>query len=85
MNALDRPTLEELRDRLAELADDAEARVVVLTGAGGKAFVAGTDITQFKDFKAREDGVKYEERLDAVLDRLERHRLLERHWRPGSG
>ena len=44
MNALDRPTLEELRDRLAELADDAEARVVVLTGAGGKAFVAGADI-----------------------------------------
>jgi enoyl-CoA hydratase len=44
MNALDRPTLEELRDRLAEIADDAEARVVVLTGAGGKAFVAGADI-----------------------------------------
>jgi enoyl-CoA hydratase len=44
MNALDRPTLGELRDRLAELALDAEARVVVLTGAGGKAFVAGADI-----------------------------------------
>jgi enoyl-CoA hydratase len=44
MNALDRPTLEELRDRLAELSDDSEARVVILTGAGGKAFVAGADI-----------------------------------------
>ena len=44
MNALDRPTLEELRDRLLELRDDAEARVVVLTGAGEKAFVAGADI-----------------------------------------
>jgi 1,4-dihydroxy-2-naphthoyl-CoA synthase len=44
MNALDRPTLEELRDRLLELRDDPEARVVVLTGAGGKAFVAGADI-----------------------------------------
>ena len=44
MNALDRPTLEELRDRLLELCDDAEARVVVLTGAGEKAFVAGADI-----------------------------------------
>jgi enoyl-CoA hydratase len=44
LNALDRPTLEELRDRLVELADDSEARVVVLTGAGGKAFVAGADI-----------------------------------------
>ncbi len=44
MNALDRPTLEELRDRLQEVAGDDEARVVVLTGAGGKAFVAGADI-----------------------------------------
>jgi enoyl-CoA hydratase len=44
MNALDRPTLEELRDRLAELSDDSDARVVILTGAGGKAFVAGADI-----------------------------------------
>jgi enoyl-CoA hydratase len=44
MNALDRPTLEELRERLAELAEDSEARVVVLTGAGEKAFVAGADI-----------------------------------------
>jgi enoyl-CoA hydratase len=44
MNALDRPTLTELRDRLRELAGDAETRVVVLTGAGDKAFVAGADI-----------------------------------------
>ncbi len=44
MNALDRPTLEELRDRLEELSADEDARAVVLTGAGGKAFVAGADI-----------------------------------------
>ena len=44
MNALDLEHLEALRDRLAELAADAEARVVVLTGAGEKAFVAGADI-----------------------------------------
>jgi enoyl-CoA hydratase len=44
MNALDAPTLETLRDRLRELADDADARVVVLTGAGERAFVAGADI-----------------------------------------
>jgi enoyl-CoA hydratase len=44
MNALDRPTLQELREALQELAGDGEARVVVLTGAGGKAFVAGADI-----------------------------------------
>jgi len=44
MNALDRPTLGELRDRLAEAAEDSEVRVVVLTGSGDKAFVAGADI-----------------------------------------
>jgi enoyl-CoA hydratase len=44
LNALDAPTLTELRDRLRELADDADVRVVVLTGAGDRAFVAGADI-----------------------------------------
>ncbi len=44
MNALDRQTLEELRDRLLELREDDEARVVILTGSGEKAFVAGADI-----------------------------------------
>ena len=44
LNALDVATLTELRDRLRELADDDAARVVILTGAGEKAFVAGADI-----------------------------------------
>jgi enoyl-CoA hydratase len=44
LNALDVPTLTELRDRLRELAGDESARAVVLTGAGDRAFVAGADI-----------------------------------------
>ena len=44
MNALDVEHAEELRDRLVELARDDGARVVVLTGAGEKAFIAGADI-----------------------------------------
>jgi enoyl-CoA hydratase len=44
LNALDVATLTELRDRLLEVADDADVRAVVLTGAGEKAFVAGADI-----------------------------------------
>jgi len=51
---------------------DADLRVLILRGAGGRAFVAGTDIAQFQSFRDREDGIRYEERLDAVLDRLER-------------
>ena len=44
MNALDLATLTELRDRLRELAGEESVRVVILTGAGEKAFVAGADI-----------------------------------------
>jgi enoyl-CoA hydratase len=44
MNALDVATLTELRDRLLELRDDQAVRVVVLTGAGERAFIAGADI-----------------------------------------
>jgi enoyl-CoA hydratase len=44
LNALDPETLAALRDRLQELSEDPEARVVVLTGAGERAFVAGADI-----------------------------------------
>src|SRR6516162_987492 len=44
LNALDLPTLTELRERLTEVAGEESTRVVVLTGAGEKAFVAGADI-----------------------------------------
>jgi enoyl-CoA hydratase len=44
LNALDVATLTELRDRFRELAAEAEVRVVVLTGAGDRAFAAGADI-----------------------------------------
>ena len=44
LNALDLETLTALRDRLQELAKDVETRVVVLTGSGDRAFIAGADI-----------------------------------------
>jgi len=44
LNALDLPTLTQLRDELRSLAEDGAARVVILTGAGERAFVAGADI-----------------------------------------
>jgi enoyl-CoA hydratase/carnithine racemase len=52
----------------------AEIRVLVIRGAGGKAFAAGTDISQFSSFASREDAIGYERRLDGVIDRLERVR-----------
>ena len=57
---------------LCERADaDDDVRVVVLRGAGGKAFVAGTDIRQFAEFSSGEDGSRYEADIDRVVGRLE--------------
>jgi len=71
-NAMTWEMYEALVDACDRVDRDAAIRVFVLRGAGGKAFVAGTDIAQFQNFTDRDDGVKYEERLDRVLDRLER-------------
>ncbi|HYF09377.1 MAG TPA: enoyl-CoA hydratase/isomerase family protein [Acetobacteraceae bacterium] len=61
--------------RLAELAreisNDQEIRVWVITGAGGKAFASGTDISQFREFRTAQDALDYEERIDKVLGALE--------------
>ncbi|MGH3341728.1 MAG: enoyl-CoA hydratase/isomerase family protein [Carbonactinosporaceae bacterium] len=63
-------------ERACEQVDgDDGIRVLVLRGAGGKAFVAGTDITQFEDFRGAEDGLAYEERLDRIVGRLESVRV----------
>ena len=50
---------------------DGDIRVMVLRGAGGRAFVAGTDISQFAGFSTGQDGVDYERRVTEVLDRLQ--------------
>jgi enoyl-CoA hydratase len=49
LNALNRETLSELRDRLRLLAADTTARVLVLTGAGDRAFAAGADIKEMTE------------------------------------
>jgi len=71
-NAMTWEMYEALVDACEKVDRDDRIRVFLLGGAGGKAFVAGTDISQFQSFKDRDDGLKYEERLDQVLDRIER-------------
>jgi enoyl-CoA hydratase len=71
-NAMTWEMYQGLVDACERVDGDPAIRVLVLRGAGGKAFVAGTDISQFQTFRDRADGIKYEERLDHVLDRLER-------------
>lgn len=50
-------------------------RVLVIAGAGGKAFAAGTDMRQFRSFETREDALAYEQRIDEVLGAVERCRV----------
>src|SRR5205814_320472 len=46
LNALNAGTLDDLRRAILELTDDVGVRVVILTGAGDKSFVAGADINE---------------------------------------
>ena len=67
-NALTFPMYE----RLAEIATaPGEVRVLIITGAGEKAFAAGTDINQFRAFSTPEDALGYEARIDRVLVTIE--------------
>jgi enoyl-CoA hydratase/carnithine racemase len=59
-NAMTWEMYRRLYDTCEEVDADDTVRVLVLKGAGGKAFVAGTDIGQFSEFKDGEDGLSYE-------------------------
>jgi enoyl-CoA hydratase len=70
LNALNSETLHELKSVLRELADDAAVRVVVLTGEGEKAFIAGADIAEMKD-KSTLEGVQFAQLGHEVTKLLE--------------
>lgn len=54
LNALNKPTIEELHQALKHLEKDRETRVIIITGSGDKAFVAGADIKEFSSFNTSE-------------------------------
>jgi enoyl-CoA hydratase len=70
-NAMTWAMYEQLAAICERLGDEPGVRVVCLRGAGGEAFVAGTDIEQFKAFKDGKDGLAYEGRIDEGVARLE--------------
>lgn len=57
LNALNKQTIEQLHQCLKALKDDTNTRVILLTGSGEKAFVAGADISEFASF-SQEEGAK---------------------------
>jgi enoyl-CoA hydratase/carnithine racemase len=65
----------EMYDEIVRVCDHVETdpniRVLVFTGAGDKAFVSGTDISQFQTFTEPRHALEYEERMSKVIDRLE--------------
>jgi enoyl-CoA hydratase len=54
LNALNTITLNELKEAVLAADGDSNVQVVIITGAGSKAFVAGADIAQMRDLKALE-------------------------------
>ena len=74
-NAMTWRMYDELAAGLARIEADASIRVAVLRGAGGKAFIAGTDIQQFTAFTSGDDGIAYEERIETYVSGLERVRV----------
>jgi len=54
LNALNIATIDELHDAFTDADDDADVKVIIITGSGEKAFVAGADISEFSDFSVSE-------------------------------
>ena len=71
-NAMTWAMYDALVDACDAVDADSAIRVLILRGADDHAFVAGTDISQFRDLRTPEDALAYEARLDTVISRLER-------------
>ena len=56
LNALNRNLINELHDRMANFQHDPSVKIIVLTGSGEKAFVAGADISEFANFRPQKAG-----------------------------
>src|SRR3989441_9495247 len=71
LNALNAPTLDELRRAALDLKHDEGVRVVILTGAGEKSFVAGADINELA-VQTPVSGREHALRGQGLFDRIER-------------
>lgn len=71
LNALNKAVLEELHQVFSELRLDTSVRVIVLTGSGEKAFVAGADIAEFSEFGPAEGRALAQKGQDDVFTFIE--------------
>jgi len=70
-NAMTWQMYQQLDAACARIRQEEGLRVAVFRGAGGKAFIAGTDIAQFQAFRSGEDGIAYEEKMEATIGAVE--------------
>ena len=70
-NAMTFAMYERLEELCLEVGRDPSIQVLLLRGAGDKAFVSGTDIAQFRGMTRPEQAIAYEAKMDRVLDTLE--------------
>ncbi|MFI6627636.1 enoyl-CoA hydratase/isomerase family protein [Nonomuraea fuscirosea] len=71
-NALTWAMWDGLYDACERADADPGIKLLTISGAGGRAFVSGTDISQFADFTDGADGIAYERKVQGIIDRLER-------------
>lgn len=69
-NAMTPSMYEELARICQSLKKDTHIKAVIFRGAGGQAFVSGSDISQFEEFKSADDGIHYEQRISETLSHL---------------
>nr|WP_319384296.1 enoyl-CoA hydratase [uncultured Roseibium sp.] len=71
-NALTFEMYDGLANLCKSLPSNGSVRAIVVSGNGGKAFAAGTDMSQFRNFRTAQDALDYEARIAQALDDLER-------------
>ena len=71
LNALNKETITELHNAFAEAENDENIRVVILTGSGDKAFVAGADISEFADFDVNQGAELSQNGQEILFDFIE--------------
>ena len=71
-NAMTFAMYERLADICANAPTDGSVKAIIVTGAGDKAFAAGTDISQFRDFGTAAQGIDYERNAEQTFQGIER-------------